>query len=269
MNFAVCEASSQMLHGDDDWLRLVEISKKHRPDVLLLNEMPFGRWIAAEPEPDREQLLASQNVHDHGLDHLGELSAGAVLSTRPTFDADRSVNQAFVWTDAAGLVAVHTKQFFPNESGYYEARWFERGEKRFGVAEANGINVGFLICTDVMFPEWARFYGRNGAHVIAVPRATPVLSLERWKTMMRAAAIMSGCYVASSNRVGIDKRGQEFGGRGWIVAPSGQVVAESSTEHPIATASIDLALVAEAKAGYPAYVEELPIEVVAQTHGKD
>lgn len=264
MRVAVCEAAPQMLQGDTDWLQLTELSRKQRPDVFLLNEMPFGRWISAEPHPDRERLLASHNVHDHGLDHLAELGAAAVLGSRPTLENERSVNQAFVWTSADGLTAVHTKQFFPDEPGYYEARWFERGELRFGIAQAGEIKVGFLTCTDVMFPEWARYYGRRGVHVIAVPRATPAPSLQRWQTMMAAAAMISGCYIISSNRVGADESGQEFGGCGWIIDPAGQVRAETSAQHPVVAAPIDVQLVEQAQAGYPAYVDDLPVEVVSE-----
>ncbi|UCG87115.1 MAG: carbon-nitrogen hydrolase family protein [Gemmatimonadota bacterium] len=264
MRFAVCEAAPQMLHGDDEWLRLAELSKKQHPDVFLLNEMPFGRWVSAAPTPDRELLLASHSVHDHGLDHLADLGAAVVLGTRPTLEQERSVNQAFVWTAADGLKGVHTKQFFPDEPGYYEARWFERGEERFGIAHAGDIRLGFLTCTDVMFGEWARYYGRRGVHLIAVPRATPAPSLLRWKTMMSAAAIVSGCYVASSNRAGADESGQEFGGCGWIIDPTGQVRGETSAQSPVVTATIDVGLVKQAQAGYPSYVEDLPIEVVSQ-----
>jgi len=264
MRMAVCEAAPQMLHGDDQWQRLAELSKKQRPDVFLLNEMPFGRWVSSGAKPDRERLLASHNVHDHGLDHLGELGAAVVLGSRPTLENERSVNQAFIWTSAEGLEAVHTKQFFPDEPGYYEARWFERGDLRFGIAQAGEIKVGFLTCTDVMFAEWARYYGRRGVHVIAVPRATPLPSLQRWQTVMSAAAIVSGCYVASSNRVGTDESGQGFGGCGWIIDPTGEVRAETSAQQPVVTATIDVKFVEQAQAGYPAYVEDLPLDVVSQ-----
>jgi N-carbamoylputrescine amidase len=167
------------------------------------------------------------------------------------------VNQGFCWDKSTGLAAVHTKQFFPNEPGYYEACWFERGQLRFELATAGDVRAGFQICTDVMFLEWARFYGKSGAHLIVVPRATPAPSLKRWRTVMCAAAVTSGCYVASSNRVGVDENGQEFGGRGWIIDPVGDVIAETSAEHPVVAAELDLGLVAEAKHGYPAYVEEL------------
>ncbi len=256
MKLAVCETPAELVYGDIGWRRLVDCAKPMRSDILLLSEMPFGRWVAADPKPDARVLASSHELHDEGLKHLSELGAEVLLGTRPTFERQRSVNLAFVWT-VSGFRAVHTKQFFPDEQGYFEARWFERGELRFELAEALGIKLGFLTCTDVMFLEWARYYGRRGAHVIAVPRATPEPSLGRWKTVMSAAAITSGCYVASSNRAGTDAAGQEFGGRGWVFAPSGNLVAETSPHEPVVAADLDLDLVHQAKTGYPSYVEDL------------
>ncbi len=259
MRLAVCEAPARMLAGDKGWNTLVGLCESSAPDLLLLNEMPLGSWISVGEERNAEALEISHQQHREGLDRLNEFGLFAILGTYPRFEGAFNVNEAFVWTPLAGLVSAHTKQFFPNEGGFYEARWFERGEKQFGIVDAGGIGVGFLICTDVMFNEWARYYGRNGAHLIAVPRATPVGSEERWKTMCAAAAIVSGCYVASSNRAGVDETGMEFAGKGWIVDPFGNVLAETSPESPLVTAEIDLSLVKKAQEEYPCYVGELAV----------
>ena len=75
--------------------------------------------------------------------------------------------------------------------------------------------------------------------------------------MCSAAAIVSGCYVASSNRSGADESGLEFAGKGWIIAPNGDVIAETSSEEPVVTAELDVSLVEKAQGEYPCYVEEL------------
>jgi predicted amidohydrolase len=258
MRISVCEAAPEMAAGSEAWRQLAGSVRSQRADVFLLNEMPFGPWISAAAKPDEAALLASCDAHDAGLGSLADLGAAAVLGTRPAVYEGRSVNEAFVWRAGAGVEPVHTKQFFPDEEGYFEARWFERGETHFRVADVNGINVGFLICTEVMFTEWARFYGRQGAHVIAVPRAVGRPSLRRWKTAMSMAAIVSGCYVVSSNRGGIDSQGQAFGGCGWIFDPFGDLLAETSADAPVASADLDLGLVARAQQEYPCYVAELP-----------
>jgi len=258
MKLAVCEAPAAMFVDDDGWHGLVAQCESIAPDLFLLNEMPFGTWISVGEERDSEILRTSQEQHLEGMERFNALGTFAVLGTYPRSEGARSVNQAFVWTPLGGLVTVHTKQFFPNEGGFYEARWFDRGKQRFELANALGLKIGFLICTDVMFNEWARYYRHKGAHVIAVPRATPIGSEDRWRTMCSAAAIVSGCYVASSNRSGIDESGMEFAGKGWILDPTGEMIAETSPEKPVAFAELDLSAVQGAQSKYPCYVEELP-----------
>ncbi len=260
MKIAVCEAPASMVAGDAGWERLAAQVTSEDPNLLLLNEMPFGAWVSVGQERENAVLIENQNRHVEGLDRLAELNTSIVLGTYPEFENSVSVNKAFIWTSMAGITPVHTKQFFPNEAGFYESRWFDRGEGKFEIGNAGEIRIGFLICTDVMFNEWARFYGRNGAHLIAVPRATPIGSEYRWKTMCSAAAIVSGCYVASSNRVGLDETGMEFAGKGWVVDPLGNVLVETSPEHPVVTADLDLTLIEKAQAEYPCYVEELSAE---------
>lgn len=258
MRLAVCEAPPRLAPDTPAWDDLATRVRHDAPDALLLNEMPFGEWIAAAPERDEAVLEASRREHHHGLSRLADLGAPSVLGTRAAREATRSVNEAFVWDRSAGARPMHTKQFFPDEPGFFEARWYERGSRRFGLADAGGLRVGFLICTDVMFLEWARFYGRQGAHLIAVPRATPAESLSRWKAVITAAAIVSGCYVASSNRAGRHDTGFAFGGHGWIVAPSGDLLAETSPDRPVASAVIDPGEAERARREYPCYVEDLP-----------
>jgi N-carbamoylputrescine amidase len=258
VRLTVLEAPPELSPVGDEWERFARGARGARADLLLLNELPFGRWISAGPAATPDILHDSRARHAAGLERLAELGAPVVLGTRPVDAGGRSTNEGFVWTAEEGLTGVHTKQFFPCEEGYWESRWFERGETHFRVADAGGVRVGFLICTEVMFTEWARHYGRSGAHLIVVPRAVGPESLRRWRTALAMAAVASGCYVATSNRAGRDSRGQEFGGRGWIFDPLGDLVAETSAEHPFASAELDLDLVETARRGYPCYVEDLP-----------
>lgn len=256
LKVGVCESVPEMEPGADDWERLTNRVRDAGLDVFLINEMPFGSWLSAGESFDEAAWKKSLEVHDVGIEGLGELGAKVVLGSRAREWNGLRVNEAFVWTAEDGYQAVHTKQFFPDEEGYYEARWFQPGERHFRVAQAGPVRVGFLICTEVMFNEHARRYGRNEAHLIAVPRAVGRWSLSRWLVAMKMAAIVSGCYVMSSNRNGTDSKGQEFGGGSWIVDPNGDLVAETSADSPFAACTIDLDHVATAQREYPCYVKE-------------
>jgi N-carbamoylputrescine amidase len=253
---AVCEAPPDLEPGTAAWTGLCEAASRQAPDLLLLDEMPFGPWISAGEAFDEAAWRRSLTLHEAALSHLPELGARVVAGTRPRSLAGRRVNEAFVWSRDAGPRGGHTKQYFPDEEGYYEARWFAGGDRRFELADAAGLRAGFLICTDLMFNEHARCYGRAGAHVLLVPRAVGPTSLGRWLVAARMAAIVSGAYVVSSNRAGLDSRGQVFGGAGWIVDPFGELVAETSPAVPVAVHEIDTALVRRAQSGYPCYVRE-------------
>lgn len=250
LKVGVCELPSDLSPDADAWKRLCESVSREAPDLLLLNEMPFGSWIAAGSAFDETQWNESVDAHERGIQHLHDLGAKIVASTRPRTHGSLRTNEAFI-----GDEAVHTKQYFPDEEGFYEARWFDAGERHFRVASAGALRCGFLICTELMFNEHARHYGRSGAHAILVPRATGT-SLDRWLVAMRMAAIVSGSYVLSSNRSGTDANGQTFGGHGWLIDPFGTVVATTSAASPAAFYEIDTDVVAKAQSEYPCYVRE-------------
>jgi hypothetical protein len=49
LKVGVCEAPPELLPGSADWGSLCRTVARESPDLFLLNEMSFGRWIAAGP----------------------------------------------------------------------------------------------------------------------------------------------------------------------------------------------------------------------------
>jgi len=252
---AVCQNPPEMTVCSSEWSTLCERGKLLSPALLLLNELPFGRWISAGKRFDRPSWTESQRQHEAGVRQLANLGAKSVALTVPSNIGRRHVNEACIWTKRRGMEPVHTKQYFPNEAGFYEARWFQAGPRHFRIASAGSAKCGFLICTELMFNQHARQYGRSGAQLILVPRATGS-SLERWLVALRMAAIVSGCYVLSSNRGGTGPAGQVFGGCGSIIGPKGDLIAQTSAQEPLVSAEIDLQDVKSAQKDYPCYVQE-------------
>ena len=254
---AVCESYSELKVGSKEWKTLAASVSKAKPDVFLLNELPFGVWISAGSSFEADAWSASCLQHETGIQRLGDLGSATVLGTRARELDGRRVNEAFVWTELLGAVGAHTKQFFPDEEGYFEARWFEAGEKHFNIVDAGALRIGFLICTEVMFNEWARYYGRLGAQAIVVPRAVGPDSMRRWLVAMKMAAIVSGCYVLSSNRYGTDSRGQEFGGQGWVIDPNGELILQTTNDKRFLYCDLNTDQVTQAQREFPCYVKEL------------
>lgn len=251
MKVTVCELPDSREAFKTAWEALIAYSKREQSDLVLLPELPFSTWFATTPQFDAEVWRMAQEEHDVMMDSLAQLAPAVVLGTRLLTEGEKHFNRGFVWTSTEGYRGVHDKYYFPDEEGFYESRWFDRNQRDFSLARVDDLAVGFLICTEVMFNEWARYYGRQGANIIAVPRASS--EYESWVVATRMAAIASGAFVLSSNRV--DER-RSFVGGSWIVSPDGDVLAATSRKEPFITVDINLEKSAQAKKAYPRYVLE-------------
>jgi N-carbamoylputrescine amidase len=144
----------------------------------------------------------------------------------------------------------------PDEEGYWEASWYERGDEGFAPIKAGEALLGFVICTDLWFFQHSRSYGKMGAHLIVCPRATPRSTLDKWLAGGRAAAVVSGAFALSSNKINREEEKADLGGQGWIVGPNGKVLGITSHEHPFLTLDLDLTKAEKAKETYPRYVKD-------------
>ncbi|HEV7606420.1 MAG TPA: carbon-nitrogen hydrolase family protein [Steroidobacteraceae bacterium] len=255
MKVAVCQLPNNLSLEHPAWLDFVRRLHREQPDIAVLNEMPFGAWVASQARFDPELAATSIDVHESALAVLRQLPI-ALLGSRPLPGKAKLVNEAFLIADGV-YRSVHHKHYFPQEPGFFEETWFAPKRPGFEVTEYRGLRVGVLLCTELMFTEWARRYRCQGAHVIVSPRASST-SMRNWDAAARMAAIVSGCYVLSSNRVSDGADGSpHFGGRGFAYSPTGELLQETSTATPVVSVNIDLALVADAQRKYPCNVREL------------
>ena len=236
------------------WGRIVAQLADARPDLLITNELPFGPWIADRKGFNRGCAQASVAAHADGVEALASLGIPAIVSSRPVWASDRLANQAVAIEDGE-VRPLHTKQYFPDEAGWYETDWYEPGGSAFAPGEVAGLAVGVMLCTDAMFNEHARHYGRQGTALIAIPRATG-LSTENWLTAGRMAALVSGSYVVSSNRTGRSPAGALFGGGGFAFAPDGTLLSMTDAERPVLVAEVEPELARRQRDQYPCYVAE-------------
>lgn len=239
-----------------EWGRFIQAVTVARPDILVMNEMPFGRWLAQKADFSIEDAKQSVEIHAAGTAALADLGIPAVITSRPALRSDRLVNEAIV-IEHGQVRSLHTKSYFPDEPGWFENSWFLRGDASFDIHDICGVNVGVLLCTELMFNEHARRYGRAGADLIVVPRATGK-NYENWITAGKMAAIVSGSYVVSSNRTGLMGDGPHFGGFGFAIGPEGDLIGKTSSDSTLTLIEIDVQLSARQRQEYPCYVAELP-----------
>ena len=255
LRIAFVEWPEALSTSDYQWGALKDSVTAASPDILLTNELPFGSWLSDTDVFSEDEANASLHAHEKGLEGLIDLNLPAIISTRPVWNGKRLANEAFVLENGA-VRPLHRKQYFPNEAGWFESKWYSGDRSGFEVAEVLGIKVGTLVCTEAMFNERARAYGRQGASLIVIPRASGV-NIGSWKIAGAMASIVSGAYVASSNRVGLSKSGTRFGGGGFAYAPQGSLLAETTQVNPMQTIELDPKIVTSAQRDYPCYVPEL------------
>jgi N-carbamoylputrescine amidase len=255
MKVTVCELPNEPSALEQRWKQLVEHVQMHQSEFVLLPEMPFYRWLAHAREVDSSQWERAVVAHEAWIARLADFAPATVISTRPvTLDGKRQ-NTGYVWEPGQGDRIVHTKYYLPDEPGFWEASWYERGDGDFSLAETSRGKVGFLICTEIWFNAHAREYGKQGMQLLVCPRATPNPTAPKWVVGGQAAAVVSGAFCLSSNLAGRTPQGGDYAGVGWIIEPGeGKVLGLTSPEQPFLTLDIDVAEADRAKKTYPRYV---------------
>jgi N-carbamoylputrescine amidase len=257
LKVAVCQLDNRVAHRAAALAALGEHVARTGARLVVLPELPFSAWLAADRVPDPAAWQRSVEEHDAAVAGLGDVGAEAVVASRPTIEADgRRHNQAFAWTPGAGAVRIRDKRYLPDEPGYWEASWYDRGELSFDTCRLLGATVAVQLCTDVWFFEAAREYARRGAELLCLPRATPFTSLPKWLAAGQVAAMCAGAYCLSSNQWDPAGAGVDSGGLGWVIGPDGDVLATTSPDEPFVTCEVDLEAARAAKSTYPRYVQE-------------
>ena len=248
MKITVCEFPDEASRKDAAWTDLVRFLQTSPTEVVVLPEMPFCDWkIFMTKTIDPAVWQTALAVHDAMLARFADLQTAMILASRPVDLQGKRLNQAFCWTRDTGYQGTHSKYYLPDEPDGWEATWFAQGDRHFTPLVVGALTVGFQLCTELLFTEPAREIGRGGAHLIAAPRATS--GHRRWPMAACMAAVMSGCFVASSNRRSYES--EAFAGRSWLVSPEGEILGETSVNMPFLTVEIDLEEAIRAKSTYP------------------
>lgn len=140
-------------------------------------------------------------------------------------DGDRTFNAAAL-VGPEGLIGSYRKIHLP----YLGVdRFTTPGDRPFGVWPTGEIKVGMNICYDGAFPEAARAMALDGADLIVLPTNWPPGAECTAEFVINARAMENHVYYMAVNRVG-EERGFRFIGQSKICGPSGNVLAQASSE---------------------------------------
>jgi len=175
-------------------------------------------------------------------------ASGLYHNTAAIIDADGS------------LLGIYRKMHIPDDPLFYEKFYFTPGDLGFKAWQTRYAKIGVLICWDQWYPEAARLTAMQGAEILFYPTAIGWHPSEKaeygvnqhaaWETIQRSHAVANGCFVAVTNRIGLEQPyggdGLEFWGQSFVAGTSGQILAKASANKeenlivPIDLAKVDV-----------------------------
>jgi N-carbamoylputrescine amidase len=248
MRVTVCELPHETRALDAAWADLCEHTAAEASELVLLPEFAMAEPVWESQHFADSRWGAVEALTAMRLRRLPELRADFVVGTRPASRNGLRLNQGYLWSAASGVQPLRSKYFLPDQPGSWEATWFQKGDPAFPVFHAGRASFGVNICTELLALETYAAYAALGVELLLSPRATARATTSTWLAAGIVAAVRSGAFSLSSNR--IDATGA-CGGSGWIVDPAGEVLAITSAAEAFATWDIDLASAARAKESYP------------------
>lgn len=247
----------------------IEIAAEKGANVVCLPEL-FNSLYFCQSE-DIKFFDLAETIPGRSTNELSELAEKLkVVLVVPLFEK-RSPglyhNSLAVINTKGELIDIYRKMHIPDDPAYYEKFYFTPGDLGYKVFDTEFGKIGTLICWDQWYPEAARLTALKGASVIFYPTAIGwhpfekdehgKAQFESWQTIQRSHAIANGVYVASVNRVGLEKQnpdsaGIEFWGRSFICDPQGVILSEASHDkEEVIVAEIDLERIEYIRRNWP------------------
>ncbi|WP_461643577.1 carbon-nitrogen hydrolase [Labilibaculum euxinus] len=176
-------------------------------------------------------------------------------------------NSAYIIDTDGSEAGLYRKMHIPDDPHFYEKFYFTPGDLGFKSINTNKGKIGTLICWDQWYPEAARLTALKGAEILFYPTAIGWAPHEveefgekqhgAWMNVMKGHAVANGIYVATANRIGLEKyvpdtNGIIFWGGSFIAGPQGEILAQASHDkEEILIAEVDLDLQENVRQNWP------------------
>jgi N-carbamoyl-D-amino-acid hydrolase len=253
-------------------LELMREAASHRCDLVVFPELTlttfFPRWWMedqAEIDAFFEREMPSNETAPL-FNEAARLGIGFSFGYAELTPEGRHFNTALLVDKTGRQVGKYRKIHLPGHAGHepwrafqhLEKRYFEVGDRSWGVWNALGGHLGMMICNDRRWPESYRMMGLQSVEMILLgyntPRHNPPapdhdrLSEFHNQLVMQAGAYQNGTWVVGVAKCGVEE-GCEMIGASSIVAPTGEIIGQALTqEDELIVARCDLDLTKSYKA---------------------
>lgn len=224
--------------------RLVERTREHRPDFILLSELATTPYFGGHHNP--VHLNWAEPIPGPSTEAVGELAKSletAILLPMCEKSGDRYYNSVVLLSPEGEIVegtltngetvSCYRKTHLADveAAGLQESFYFTAGNG-LPVFHTPKATVGVLICYDRCFPEAWRSLAILGAEIVFVPSCIPAWYPERedqtlWE--LRTRALENQLFVVATNKAGteeLDEKATPYFGHAVILGPAGNTLAE-------------------------------------------
>ena len=224
---------------------LLDAARLPRGTFVLLPEMFATGFslnvegIAESPGGETETFLASVAAE------FGVTVCGGVV----TRAADgRGLNQS-VTVGPGGRPLARYSKIHPFSYGG-ETKHYAPGTEVVAYA-VDSVPVASFVCYDLRFPEIFRNAAKKGVQLMTVIANWPEPREAHWLALLKARAIENQAFVIGVNRCGRDPK-QVYSGRGQVLDPRGNVLADGGNGEGVFGAELDLAALESYRKEFPA-----------------
>ncbi len=244
----------------ESWKRIPEVLGEARDlgaELAVLPEIPLNPWAPASKSPRDEDAEEVDGPRQRALSSAAADTGVAVLGGAIIRDPDTGArhNTALLYDGSGSCLSRYRKVHLPSEEGFWETSHYEPGHEPPTVVSGLSLKIGLQVCSDVNRTTGFQLLGAMGAEVVLAPRCTPLQTYERWKLVLRANAVTSGCFVISANRPAPTPGGL-IGGPSIAISPTSEVLLETMDRLSVVT--LERSVVEEARKDYPGYLKVYP-----------
>ncbi|CEJ14524.1 N-carbamoyl-D-amino acid hydrolase [bacterium YEK0313] len=234
-------------------LELMREAAAHRCDLVVFPELTlttfFPRWWMEDQADIDAFFERSMPSNDTAplFEAAARLGIGFSFGYAELTPAGRHFNTALLVDKTGRQVGKYRKIHLPGHAGHepwrafqhLEKRYFEVGDRSWGVWPVLGGHMGMMICNDRRWPESYRMMGLQSVEMILLgyntPRHNPPapehdrLGEFHNQLVMQAGAYQNGTWVVGVAKCGVEEGCEMIGGSS-IIAPSGEVIGQALTQ---------------------------------------
>lgn len=247
-------------------LEMLREAKSRQADLVVFPELAlttfFPRYWMDEHEAIEKyfEKTMPNPVVQPLFDEAKKLGVGFYLGYAELTPEGRRFNTAILVDKNAGIVGKYRKIHLPGHADHkvdapfqhLEKKFFEVGDLGFRVWSMPDVKIGMCLCNDRRWPETYRVMSLQSAELVVLGYNTPTRNIH-WNEpshlrmfhhliTLQASAYQNVLWIGAAAKCGSEDGHHMIGGS-VIVAPTGEIVAQSSGEDDeVIFSQIDLSL---------------------------